>query len=81
MQRLVVKGGSAFFEFGEEAEDLCPTSSLVTGPVRADDMLLLPSTWTHEEGLLAEAGIPRFWADTVPVISGTGANSVCSFSP
>ena len=44
-------------------------------------MLLLPSAWTHEEGLPTEAGISGFWADTVLVINGTGANSVCSFSP
>ena len=44
-------------------------------------MLLLPSAWTHEEGLPAEAGIPGFCADTVPVISGTGTDLVCSFSP
>ena len=61
-------------------EDLCPTSSPVTGPARANDMLLLPSAWTHEEGLPAEAGIPGFWADTVPIIRGTGTDSVCSFS-
>ena len=30
------------------------------GPVRADDMLLLPSAWTYEEGLPTAAGIPGF---------------------
>ena len=78
--RYEEEGRSAFFEFGKETEDLCLMSSPVTGPVRADDMLLLPSSWTHEEGLPAEAAIPGFWADTVPVISGTGADTVCSFS-
>ena len=30
------------------------------GPARADDMLLLPSTWTYEEGLPTEVGILGF---------------------
>ena len=38
------EGGSAFFEFGKEIEDFCPTSALGIGPARADDMFLLPST-------------------------------------
>ena len=44
-------------------------------------MLLLPSAWTHEEGLLAKARILGFWAYTVLVIRETSADSVCSFSP
>ena len=75
------EGGSAFFEFGKEAEDFCPTSALGTGPARADDMLLLPSAWTYEVGLPTEEWIPEFWAGAVPVINGTGTDSVCSFSP
>ena len=51
-----------------------------TGPARADDMLLLPSSWTYEAGLPAEAWIPGFWAGAVPVIGGIGTDSVCSFS-
>ena len=51
------------------------------GLTRADNMLLLPSAWTYEARLPVEAGIPGFWVDTVPVINGTGADSVCSFSP
>ena len=31
-----------------------------TRSVRADDMLLLPSAWTYEEGLPTEAGILGF---------------------
>ena len=30
------------------------------GPARVDDMLLLPSAWTYEDGLPMEAGIPGF---------------------
>ena len=37
------EGGLAFFEFGKETEDFCPTSAPGTGPARVDDMLLLPS--------------------------------------
>ena len=37
------EGGSAFFEFGKETKDFCPTSASCTGPARADDMFLLPS--------------------------------------
>ena len=55
-------------------------SILGTGPAKADDMLLLPSAWTYEAGLATEAWILGFWAGTVPVIGGTGAYSVCSFS-
>ena len=43
-------------------------------------MLLLPSAWAYEEGLPTEAGIPEFLAGAGPVISGTGADSGCSFS-
>ena len=52
-----------------------------TGPTRADDMLLFPSAWTYEAGLPTEAWIQGFWANVVPVISGTGVDTVCSFSP
>ena len=41
-------------------QDFCPASASVTGPARADDMLLLASAWTHEEGLPVEAGISGF---------------------
>ena len=41
-------------------------------------MFLLPSAWAYETGLPEEAWILGFWADTVPVISGTGADIVCS---
>ena len=37
------EGGSAFFEFGKEIEDFCPTSAPCTRLARADDMFLLPS--------------------------------------
>ena len=49
------EGGLAFFEFGKETKDFCPMSTPSTGPARADDMLLLPSTWTYEAGLPTEA--------------------------
>ena len=45
------EGGSAFFEFGKETEDFCPTSAPGTGLAGADDMLLFPSAWTYEAGL------------------------------
>ena len=44
-------------------------------------MLLLPSAWTYEAGLPTEVWIAGFWADTVPVISGTGADTVYSSTP
>ena len=74
------EGGSNFFEFGKDTEDFCPTSPPGTGPARVDDMLLLPSSWTYEAGLPTEAWIPGFWVGAVPVIGGTSADSVCSFS-
>ena len=74
-------GGSAFFEFGKETEDFCPMSAPGTGPARADDMLLLPSAWAHEKGLSTKAGILELWDSAVPVISGIGEDTVCSFSP
>ena len=52
-----------------------------TGLARADDMLLLPSAWAHENGLSTKAGIPELWDNAVPFISGTSADTVCSFSP
>ena len=52
-----------------------------TGPAGADDMLLLPSAWTYEARLPTEVWIPGFWADAVPVISGTGADTVYSSTP
>ena len=75
------EGGSTFFEFGKETEDLWPISALGIGPARADDMLLLPSTWTYETGLPTEAWIPGFWAGEVLVISWTGINTVYSSTP
>ena len=75
------EGGSAFFEFGKEIEDFCPMSAQGTGPAWADDMLLLPSTWTYEAGLPTEVWIPRFWAGAVPIICGTGADTVYSSTP
>ena len=74
------EGGSAFFEFGKETKDFCPMSVPSTGPARANDMLLLPSAWTYEAGLPTEAWILGFWVDALPVIGGTGTDSVCSFS-
>ena len=71
--RLEEEGGSAFFKFGKETEDLCSMSAPGIGPARFDDMLLLPSTWAHEKGLSTKAGIPELWDSAVPVISGTGA--------
>ena len=75
------EGGSTFFEFGKETEDFCPTSAPGIGQARVDDMLLLPSLWTYEAGLPTEAWIPRFWAGAIPVISGTGADTIYSSTP
>ena len=44
-------------------------------------MLPLSSALAHETGLSTEAGIPELWDSVVPVISGTDADTVCSFSP
>ena len=51
-----------------------------TGLTKVDDMLPLPSAWTYEAGLPTEAWIPGFWVGIVPVISGTGADTIYSFS-
>ena len=47
----------------------------------SDDMLSLSLAWTHETRLFTEAGIPELWDSAVLVISGIGANTVCSSSP
>ena len=73
------KGGSAFFEFRKETEELCPTSALCTGPARADDMFLLPSSWAHEMRLSTKARIPELWDSAVLVMSGTSAEIVSCF--
>ena len=44
-------------------------------------MLFLPSAWTFEAGLPLETRFPRLWDTSVPFISGTGADTVCSLSP
>ena len=49
--------------------------------VRTDDMLFLPSAWTYEAGLPSETRILGFWDNVIPVISGIGVDTVCSFSP
>ena len=49
--------------------------------IRTDDMFPLPSAWTCETRLPIKVGIPRIQDTTVPVISGTGVDTVCSFSP
>ena len=49
------EGGSAFFEFGKEAEDFCTT---------------------RHPGI----GASQLWDSTVPVINGTGVDTVCFFS-
>ena len=41
-------------------------------------MLSLLTTWTHEEGLPLETGIPGFWDSTVPISSRTGEDTVRS---
>ena len=41
----------------------------------------MPLAWTYEAGLPLEARIPGLWDNTVPVISGTCTNTVCSFLP
>ena len=75
------EGGLAFFEFGKETEDLCPTLAPGIGPARADDMLVFPSTWAHEKGLSTKARILELWDNVVPIISATGAGTVYSFLP
>ena len=44
-------------------------------------MFPLPSAWTLEAGLSSEAGIPELWDTSVPVISGTYIDAVCSSLP
>ena len=44
-------------------------------------MLFLPSAWTFKARLPSEARIPGIWDTSVQVISETGADPVCSFSP
>ena len=47
----------------------------------SEDMLSLPSAWAHETRLSPEVGIPELWDSTVPIISGTGTNTVCVTPP
>ena len=49
--------------------------------VMTDDMFPLPSARTCETRLPAEVGIPGIRDTLIPVINGTGANTVCSVSP
>ena len=49
--------------------------------VKTNDMFPLPSAWTYEAGLPSEARILGFWDSAIPVISGTGTDTICSFSP
>ena len=49
--------------------------------VRIDDMFPLQSAWTYEAGLPSKARILGFWDNLVLIISGTGADTVFSFSP
>ena len=44
-------------------------------------MFLLPLAWAYETGFPTETWISGFWAGAVPVISGTGADTVCSSAP
>ena len=44
-------------------------------------MLLLPSAWTYEAGLLSEAGIPELWDTIALVVSGTCVDAVYSSLP
>ena len=44
-------------------------------------MLSLSLAWTHETGLPTKARIPGSWDTSVPVISGTHSDTVCSFLP
>ena len=44
-------------------------------------MLPLPSAWTPEAGLSSEVGILELWDTSVPIISGTYIDAVCSFLP
>ena len=43
-------------------------------------MLQLPSTLAHETRLSIEKGIPESWDNAVLFISGTNADTFCSFS-
>ena len=84
IQDMGVGRRSIFFQPGKEAEDLCfarisRTGSRSSGPRpgwdiesgRADDVLSLPTAWTFSTGLSTEAGIPRLWDTSVPIISET----------
>ena len=44
-------------------------------------MFSLPSAWTLEVGLSSKVGIPKLWDTSVPVISGTYTDAVCSYLP
>ena len=83
-----------FMMLGKEAEDFYPIGISRTGlrlsrpmqnqgfqSVRTVDMFPFPSALTCKAGLPLEARIPRFWDSAVLVISRTGADTVCSFSP
>ena len=49
--------------------------------IRTADMFPLPSARTCEAGLPSYARIPGFRDNAVPIISGTGVDTVRSFSP
>ena len=44
-------------------------------------MLPLPSAWAHETRLSTKVGILELWDSAALIISGTGVDTVCSFSP
>ena len=50
-------------------------------PASTDDMFPLPSVWTYEVGLSAEARILELWDTTAPVVNGICADVVCSSLP
>ena len=64
-----------------EGADVEVVHGAVAYPSRIDEMLFLPSAWTYEARLPSEARIPELWDSVVPVISGTGADIVCSSLP
>ena len=57
--------------FGPGTDESCRSGG-------TNGVLPLSATWTHEEGLPPESGIPGFWDSIVPVSSRTGEDTVRS---
>ena len=93
--RILVRGGRiSLLLVRERAEGLCFARISGTGPRlsrprprwgiwsdRISDMLFMSKAMTYEMRLPSEAEIPRFRGSALPVISGTGADTMYFSTP